>query len=247
MENAVNYEKQTIYEMDIDSLQLHPVVTGPPSMKPEQYEALRSSIEINGQMEPGTVYRGRIVDGRHRLMALKSLKSPTMKVIKLPNNTTVKELENIVAIKEVGRHQTPNQLAVYAYNTYTKGGITLIEASKQIGVSIKQVSRAKRVAEYHKRPDILELIHNGGSFDVGTPQRPLTTDSLSSILNWLDKSRLVAYKDMTGIAPREELSETEELLVGQLLTRLSQESILVAKALADRLYAQIHTQGVEND
>lgn len=46
-----------------------------PAMSPEEFEALKGSIGLNGfdPIEPITLWQGRVVDGRHRLMACREL------------------------------------------------------------------------------------------------------------------------------------------------------------------------------
>ena len=53
---------QTIY-------QPHPLANLMPAMTPESYEILKKSIQINGLLQPISVYQGIILDGRHRFQA----------------------------------------------------------------------------------------------------------------------------------------------------------------------------------
>jgi len=232
-------EQVDVYTVDINTLSLHPLATTTPTMLDEQYQALKQDIEINGQIEPGTAYRNRLVDGRHRYLALNELGVKTMKIIKMPNNSTLEDIRDIVNSKEVGRHQTPTQLAIYAYNAY-KDGIykTIAEAGKAKGISVKQVSRAKRIAEGFKRPDILDTLFNGERIQTN-PSSHITTNSLDTIVNWLSMDKASTMKDMTGIAMREAPTETEEALIAQVLSRMSQESEICRQALSSRLYSQL--------
>jgi N6-adenosine-specific RNA methylase IME4 len=51
----------------------HPVVNLFPPMTEEEYQALKADIEANGLHEPCRLWRGQLVDGRHRLRACREL------------------------------------------------------------------------------------------------------------------------------------------------------------------------------
>ena len=232
--------------MDTESLQIHPVAEATPLMVEEQFEALKDSIEIRGQQEPGITYRGRLIDGRHRLKALLELGEKKMKVTKLANNTTLKELEDVVATSECGRHQTPTQLAIFAFKGYeSKRYSTILQSAKSVGISNRQVLRAKNIAVKYNRPDIIELLYAGQSIATGNGHT--TTTSLATIENQLKLIGAQQSKDVTGIEQRTEPSEDEELLIGQVLSRVRSESKVCQEALAKRLYSQLQelTDSVE--
>jgi hypothetical protein len=227
------------FEIPVNELQLHPEAMSTPLMLPEQYQAFKLSIETDGQQDPGVVFRGRLVDGRHRLKALIELGIPTMKVVKMPNNSTIEEIRARVCAKENRRQQTPSQLAIYGYNKYKQGiHATIADAAKYSGVSTKQIARAKRIDTYHRRPDILDAIFNAGKIDIGTGNRVLLTDSLATLDNWLAENTAKIVGNTIGLSVREELSESEELMIGQILHLVSRESTLLLEQLAARLYSK---------
>lgn len=229
---------QEIHTIDVDTLQIHPVAEATPLMVTEQYEALKASIEIRGQQEPGLIYRNRLIDGRHRLKALIELGEKTMNVVKLPNNTTVNELEDLVATSEVGRHQTPTQLAIFAFYGFKSGRYeSLKEAAVSVGTSERQVLRAKKIEINFNRPDLIDILYNGGK--VATGNGKSTTSSLATIENMLKLFKASQGPDNTGITPRTEPTEDEELLIGKILSRVGQESVFCQQALASRLYSQV--------
>lgn len=58
----------------IGGRRIHPVTMALPEMEPEQYEGLKADLEERGQMLPIIEGPdGRILDGRHRLLALEEL------------------------------------------------------------------------------------------------------------------------------------------------------------------------------
>lgn len=54
-------------------LKIHPLAEMIPAMSEEEFADLKADIEANGQAEPITLYRGEVLDGRHRLRASEEL------------------------------------------------------------------------------------------------------------------------------------------------------------------------------
>lgn len=160
---------------------LHALTGTHPVMTNEQFNVLRESIKDRGQDEPVLVYRGKIVDGRHRLRAIKELGIDSIKIERLNNNMTLEEVKSRVASTEQRRHQSSTQLAINAYRLYMNG-VNQPEAAKRAGAS---VSNLKYVCTLHSlgRDDIVELLWSGGKYDVSMDGRfKKPTDSLAAIL-----------------------------------------------------------------
>ena len=169
-------------EKSIYSVELHPITETHPVMSTEQFSAFVEDIAKNGQLEPVKLYRGKIVDGRHRYKALKQLGITTIKVDTLGNNLTLDEVRDLVNSTEIRRHQTPTQLAIKAYRLYTSKSVKQAEAVKMIGCSLTNL---KYVVELEKlgRLDIIELLESGRKYNVSTDSRyTKPTDSLSAII-----------------------------------------------------------------
>lgn len=185
-------KQEEIFELNTDEVELHPLAETTPLMTDSNYTALLNDIDANGQLEPVVLFRGRIVDGRHRQMVLQELGVKTIKAIKLPHNTSAATLKSLVRSREIRRHETPTQLAISAYrlmlNTTDKK-LSQREAAEIVGSIAKNVSYAKSIAERYNRPDILEELFNGGTIDIGDGHIPYPTDSLYTILNWLKETK----------------------------------------------------------
>jgi len=54
-------------------LKIHPLAEMIPAMSGEEFAELKADIEANGQAEPIVLYRGEILDGRHRSRACEEL------------------------------------------------------------------------------------------------------------------------------------------------------------------------------
>ncbi len=228
-----------ITEMNIDELSLHAEALTTPRMGAEQFEALKADIDMHGQLDPATLYRGKIVDGRHRYLILKELGVTTMKVVKMANNSTIADIKAVVRSKETRRHETASQLAVTAYRMVLESGGTVSQAAaaKLVGANKKRVGEAKQIDVTYKRPDILELVFNGGKFNTGTEYIPFMSDSLGTILRWLGENKAPAGTDTEiGIDARDELTEDEQIIINKYVAAAKDESKLVLKELATRLY-----------
>ena len=225
--------------LNVNELVLHPLAKSTPRMSEEQYAALKASIDSIGQQDPILVYRMKIIDGRHRWLILQELGIKTIKVDKLPNNTTMDELNAIVTAKEVRRHETASQLAIRAYRLSLQDGYTQLSAASALGANRKRVGEAKKIIETYGRGDIVELIHQGKKFNTGTDKVPFWTDSLGTILRWLAEHSRIDTEQDTKVKPREELTESEIALVNAYFNTLRKESTLVQSELVDMLYASI--------
>lgn len=235
---------EEIYSIDPKDLVLHPEALATPKMNSEQYEALKADLEMNGQLDPITVYRGKIVDGRHRWLIIQELGIDVIKYKKMPNNSTLQAIKTIVNSRETRRHESVSQLAIRAYRLKTakeSSCTSFSEAADLVGVPRKRVSEVKKIIETYGRNDIIELLFAGEKFNTGTAQIPFWTDSLGTILNWLAEHGTVvgAKQQKASIEPRKELTEDEQLLVNTYMNALSKESQLVMEAVSKAMYSKL--------
>lgn len=233
---------QTIYKLDIDTVSVHEAALVTPMMSKDQFATFVLDIEKHGQKDPVTLYRSKIVDGRHRYMALNKLGVKTINAIKLPNNTTIDEIKTIAKSCETRRHQTASQLAIGAYRAIlaSKENMTYEEASKEYGINSKRIGEAKKIDVTYGRRDILDLLFNGEKFNTGTAHIPFYTDSLGTILVWLSKNGVIqgAREVEVGIKQRVELMDDEQALVNKYMALLRNENVLIRDAISKALYAE---------
>ena len=233
-----------IFRISPEELTLHPEALATPRMGDESYDALKRDIEINGQLDPVTTYRGKIVDGRHRWLIIQELGIDEIKYTKLANNATLADIRQVVQSKELRRHETASQLAIRAYrmkSTHDSKYKSFAEVAKAIGANPKRIVEVKKVVELYGRNDIIDLLFNGKKFNVGTLTIPFWTDSLGTILRWLEEHGTIidAKQQVATIEPRKELTEDEETLVNSYVNTLSKESELVRQHISDRLYGRL--------
>ena len=146
-----------------ENLEVHPYAAIVPKMLPRKFEELKGSLGLRGQYDPIIVSREdppRIMDGRHRLWALKELGvEPTFAVLE----EGLDELEFILDKEEAQKELTKSQKATFGYFLSRLSSVgrpratdencedlpiyTQEAAAKRVGVSRKQIGLAKRVLE----------------------------------------------------------------------------------------------------
>ena len=229
-------------------MELHEITKTHPIMSAEQYEAFKADIATYGQLQPVLTYRGRIVDGRHRLRALTELGIDTIKTERLPNNLTMDQVRVAVYSTEMRRHQTPTMLAVKAYRLCTTG-MTQPEAAKKVGTNVRGIQRVASIVKMG-RLDIVELLEVGEKFNISkNPSVPMLSDSLPAIINRLQEMKTDGEAMMNRILGVE-VEESEEtkipkeqvILVNSLSAAASVLDIRAKKMLVAKLY-----EGMEED
>ena len=146
-----------------ENLKVHPYAAIVPKMLPRKFEELKESLGQRGQYDPIIVSREdppRIIDGRHRLWALKELGvEPTFALLE----EGLDELEFILDKEEAQKELTKSQKATFGYllsrlspvgrpratdeNCEDLPIYTQEDAAKRVGVSRKLIGLVKRVME----------------------------------------------------------------------------------------------------
>lgn len=147
---------QTIY-------QPHPLAELMPAMTPESYENLKTSISINGLLQPISVYQGIILDGRHRFQACLDLDlQPAIEEWNGADALRYVEAMNL-ARRQLSLPQ--RALAAASISTAAKGRnkhTATAAPSQEVAANLYQVSldtlqRGKKIlADAHD--DIIELV-----------------------------------------------------------------------------------------
>lgn len=127
-----------------------------------EFEALKLDIELNGQIMPVILYKGKLVDGRHRQRALIELGIHDMKCISLAGNISLIEVRNKVMGTEVRRADNLGQKSIRAYKWLNEEpGRTQGQAGIKFGIAQASVSEAKRI--YDKiAPETIDRYYNQG-------------------------------------------------------------------------------------
>ena len=228
-------------QVRLDEVELHKITETHPVMSKEQFEALKNDIEINGQLQPAIVYRGKIVDGRHRYKALTQLGEESIKVTRLQNNLTLDEVTNLVNSTEMRRHQSPTQLAIKGYRMYKAGKLTQKEIPSKVGCSLTNL-KAVIALEALGRLDVIELLEAGGKMNVSRDGRfSKMTDSLLAVTGYLKEeiARIAALQveaEETEEGTERKISKEEVVQMQAVELLTAAWSVELKKILIAKLY-----------
>lgn len=150
----------------INNYEIHPYANLVPMAVPLEQAALEKDIKDNGQLEPITLFREKVVDGRCRQKACNSLGIP-VKVERLGHNTTKKELISFVLSKNIRRNLTSTQKSIIAMRQWQEmeGKGTQADVASLWGVGVKQVKSAIYLQKV--RPDFVDILFEGKGIGVG--------------------------------------------------------------------------------
>ena len=206
------------------TMTLHPLTETHPVMTKEQYEAFKLDIQNNGQLQPVLLYRGKIVDGRHRLRALLDLGISTILTTDLGNNLSLAQVRAKVISTEKRRHQSPTQLAIKGYREYKKG-MKQADAVQATGCSLANLKHVVAL-ESLGRLDLIDVLEKGGKVDIGPRGYLKYTDSLLGIVQWVKSEQKVSEAGFIT-------SSEEEFYEGEPKPSINMHKILGIDMLTD--------------
>lgn len=218
-----NYNKMSLTEVEI-----HELANLTPSMTEAEFKGLKLSIYENGQQMPIKMYRGKCIDGRHRVKALRELGATEVLYENENSQLSLEDIRTkILTVYERRRHQTPTQKAILAYREYQRvreSGDKIGQGAiaESLGTTVKQLGRAKQLEEVAGK-DIVELLFQGNKINIGTEAHPNNTDSLDSLINYFKKHRemIVIQTKSTNIS--EDYTDEEMLTLNDALNKLQSE------------------------
>lgn len=234
-------------EIELEGLENHKEALITPLMTDEEFHALKIDIMDNGQLEPITTYRGKVVDGRNRCNVLRELQRTTVKAIAMKTNSTLEDVRALVKSKETRRKQTPTQLAIYALrmiNNAAENGIKLTQenAAKQVGTNDTSIRHAKTIQTY--APHLLDQLYRGKKVkSLKVDDGYVTTSNLKVLATNIKAIVARDKNELPKVLPHE-LSESEIERVNYLLSILDNESTESLKYLNTRLWNKL--QGNED-
>ncbi len=154
-----------------DDLPVHPLADLFPAMDPDQFEQLKADISAHGVREPVWVYRGRLIDGRHRHRASRELGiiCPTREYAGDEAGLT----GFVLSLNLHRRHLDTSERAMIGAKLATMrqgertdqpsrkcGKVSQAEAAKLLKVSPDSIGRAKAVLE-DGSPELLADVRAG--------------------------------------------------------------------------------------
>ena len=149
-------------------MKLHKFCAVLPSMRDDEFQALKADIKAHGLLEPVVVYEDAILDGRHRHSICEQL-GINPDYIQFEALGYCGSALDFVISKHQRRNLTPDQKAILAdkvanlkdgqRQVLTNEKVTLAEALKSTGASKGQVGKLRKIKK--DNPRIIERIESG--------------------------------------------------------------------------------------
>ncbi len=232
----------------LNDLEIHDLALRTPAMNDIQFKALRMSLAEQGQLEPIRLYRGKVIDGRHRIKAARELEWENINTVSEASSQSIEDVEQKVLHGwENRRHQTVTQKAIFAYNEFCKlrrEGNTISQGAvaQQFGVSRLMLSRAKTLDELVS-DDILNVLFNGGKINIGLESNPQLTDSLGSLINHFRANTQKILASSDGSSSMDDFTDDEIRSIYSKVDELKNEfSNRLLKKMTNILYAELKDQ-----
>jgi len=178
-----------IQKIKLEDVIIHEIANSTPAMTEDQFKALCDSLQANGQEFPIVTYRGKCIDGRHRVKALRLLNEEYVMAIEEDHNQTLDDIrEKVLNVYENRRHQTTTQKAIFAYKEMIRikaigEKMSQGEAGSKFGTTRLNISRVKTLYELAGEK-VIEFLFQGNKINIGTKSKPNNTDSLPTLINY---------------------------------------------------------------
>lgn len=231
------------YELaEVDNIEIHELAHLTPTMTEVNFKSLKLSINEHGQEVPIVMFKGKCIDGRHRIKALRELGIKHVYYVNEDSRLSTEDLRmKILDVYENRRHQTPTQRAIMAYREYNRTKINgdktpQATISETCGTTVKQLSRAQRLHQL-AGDDIIEMLFNGNKINIGTVQAPNNTDSLDSLIKYFSKRTelIIEQSEQTNI--NEDYTDEELSTINDTVNKLQYEySVRMLKLMNKKLF-----------
>lgn len=151
-----------------DQYPLHDVIFIMPKMKTQDYEDLKADISKNGLQVPILRYKGKIVDGRHRLQACIELGiRPIFSELPESANDSLEQI--VVSLNWHRRHLDEAERALIGArltnsclgtNQHTAGAVSQKQVAQELNISVDSIQRAKKVLN-QGIPELILAVETG--------------------------------------------------------------------------------------
>ncbi len=161
---SVTAEDKSFKVINVNRVAIHNLAKKHRVQSEQEFISLVNSIMISGQLQPIILYRDKAVDGRHRISALKKLGIEWVKYIELPNNWSLKQVEEAVIGTDNGRNDSSLQKAAKAYIDFYENGHDKGEAAEYAikhGTTPGSMSKIGKFAEYYGIERVKEAYNHG--------------------------------------------------------------------------------------
>ncbi len=214
----------------LEKLELHKLANEHPKMTEVEFQRLKESIDEIGQLEPILIYRGKIVDGRHRFWAFESLGLNEILVKEIPFSTPIETVKEIVFGSEVRRHQTATQKAIKAWWAVQEDGITYREAEVKFMTSRTMISACRYISDTRGN-DMLQDLYKGVPVTIGVRK----TNSLRTAQSLIKDEEAAAVDARFKVETHVSIDRANEE-AKPFLDALSREPLPVVERVAKGAY-----------
>lgn len=241
------------YKINVDEVEIHELAHLTPTMTDARFKALKSSIVELGQKLPIIMYRGKCIDGRHRVKAFRELGLTEIDAINENSQMSIDDIKEVILNGyEQRRHQTPTQSAIMAYReweSYRRAGEKINQGAiaDKYGVSLKLLSRAKQLHTL-TGDKIIERLFQGNKINIGTEHQPNNTDSLHSLINYFSKQTEIIMAQSESTTISDDYTDEESARLNDMINKLEFEfSGRMLSELSNRLYRKVQSKSVVGD
>ncbi len=219
---------RVILKLQPERVPLHKLASIHREMSEMEYNALKLSIEENGQLVPIILYRNKLVDGRHRQRALIDLGIHDMDCIELPNNLSLNEVKERVMGTEMRRGDNVAQKAIRGFKWYMDNAdnATQVAAATKFGVGSADISRAKKLYDKIGSEEVNKLYKQGYLYYNG--KRYTTLQSILKLHN-------TGEKDQVEREPLSDEAEAVKDILHSMLVKGDIAGIAYSEAVAKDL------------
>ena len=234
----LNKKFEKLFTVNVNDVNIHDLANLTPIMSDEDFNRLKMSLEEMGQLQPVVMYQGRLIDGRHRLKALKEIDHNSMIIYKNLKSTLTYEAvkEMVVNGFENRRHETPTQKAIMAWYHIQEGkkqgeNISQTVAAKLFGTNRMLLGRVKKLEELRGK-SIIEALFNGQKIMLASGT---LTDSLVSIIKNYEMANEDDFGNETN-KKKVDLTDEEREFINDTAANLKENcNNLILQALAYKL------------
>lgn len=236
-------EELPIGVISIDDIKgIHPIANKNPSMGETDFELFKKNVKELGYITTAIViFRGKVVDGRHRLKASEELGFTEIPCRIIPNNTKLTDIqEKLIMTQEVRRHQTPTQRTCSAVLEYYRIKESGQKTTQQIVATTNEISvflLKNALFIYKNNREIFDALLNGNSIKVGN-NFSTRLDVIASDLREKTKEAISKEPTVTvdmGKLENTEVSENKKKFIETIKAEASKLG-MTPKEIADTFY-----------
>lgn len=195
--NSINLKNEKVKLTNVENVIIHKLTSINHKMTIDEFNRLCLSISDIGQTIPVLTWRGKLVDGRHRLAALKRIGISQIKYLELKHKLTINEVKDIIMSTENRRNRTKSQLAIDAYNYTLSENVSYQFAADHFGVSKGMLTGVKTILKKFGSNIIKEMSEQG----VAKLPNGKYAKTLSMIFSYMKSIKELKTKPKENIRP----------------------------------------------